>query len=303
MDITRRQFAIACGAAFMLGPTISARTQATAIKNPPIRLKTGRIIPTLGMGTWTLAAGKRPLEQEEEALATGLDLGMNLIDTAELYSSGKAEEMVGRVIKKAGTKPYVVSKVMPSHATKAEDIRNACKNSLQRLGLKQMDLYLLHWRGGISNLKTVVDTFEELKSEGSIVDWGVSNFSINDMNDLFSLEKGDQCATNQVEYSLVDRSIEGGLLDWSKNNAMPIMAYSPLGSGKTPLLQNAVLKDIAQKHHMTAAAIAIGWTIRNNFTISIPQSGSPAHCRENSAALSLHLDEEDLAKLDKAFPI
>lgn len=322
MNITRRQFAVGCGASLavcqnaLASQTTTPQNSAAANKTTPdktapnkpaqtplIKLKTGNLIPALGMGTWKLAQGVRPIEQEEQALQTGLDLGMKLIDTAELYGAGLAEEMVGRVIAGRRDKTYIVSKIMPAHASNASDIRTACQNSLARLGIAKIDLYLLHWRGGLSNLKTVVDTFEELKAEGAFTDWGVSNFSIADMEDLFAIPNGEKCATNQVEYSLVDRQIERDLMPWSIKNAMPIMAYSPLGSGKGGLLQNTTLQEIAKKHAVSAAAVAIFWTMRNNFTISIPQTGSPAHMRENAAALGLHLDEDDLEKLDQAFPI
>ncbi|WP_295896915.1 aldo/keto reductase [uncultured Bartonella sp.] len=337
MNITRRQFAVGCGAGLLVcqnalaSPTTSPQNSAAPDKaatnnavpnkttldktapdkiapnkpaqNPLIKLKTGNLIPALGMGTWKLAQGVRPIEQEEEALQTGLDLGMKLIDTAELYGSGLAEEMVGRVIAGRRNKTYIVSKIMPAHAGNANDIRTACQNSLARLGIAKMDLYLLHWRGGLSNLKTVVDTFEELKAEGAFTDWGVSNFSVADMEDLFAISNGEKCATNQVEYSLLDRQIERDLMPWSIKNAMPIMAYSPLGSGKGGLLQNTTLQEIAKKHAVSAAAVAISWTMRNNFTISIPQTGQANHMRENAAALGLHLDADDLEKLDKAFPI
>lgn len=322
MNITRRQFAVGCGAGLLVcqnalaSQTTTPQNSAAANKttpdktapnkpaqNPLIKLKTGNLIPALGMGTWKLAQGVRPIEQEEQALQTGLDLGMKLIDTAELYGAGLAEEMVGRVIAGRHDKTYIVSKIMPAHASNASDIRTACQNSLARLGIDRIDLYLLHWRGGLSNLKTVVDTFEELKAEGAFTDWGVSNFSIADMEDLFAIPNGEKCATNQVEYSLVDRQIERDLMPWSIKNAMPIMAYSPLGSGKGGLLQNTTLQEIAKKHAVSAAAVAIFWTMRNNFTISIPQTGSPAHMRENAAVLGLHLDEDDLEKLDQAFPI
>lgn len=322
MKMTRRQFAVGCGASLavcqnaLASQTTTPQNSAAANKttpdktapnkpaqNPLIKLKTGNLIPALGMGTWKLAQGARPIEQEEQALQTGLDLGMKLIDTAELYGAGLAEEMVGRVIAGRRDKTYIVSKIMPAHAGNANDIRTACQNSLARLGIAKMDLYLLHWRGGISNLKTVVDTFEELKAEGAFTDWGVSNFSIADMEDLFAIPNGEKCATNQVKYSLVERTIERDLMPWSIKNAMPIMAYSPLGSGKGSLLQNPTLQEVAKKHAVSAAAVAIFWTMRNNLTISIPQTGQANHMRENAAALGLHLDKDDLEKLDKAFPI
>jgi diketogulonate reductase-like aldo/keto reductase len=225
---------------------------------------------------------------------------MTLIDTAEMYGHGRAEEMVGRVIVGQRDKVFLVSKVVPYHAT-ANGIREACAASLARLGTDHLDLYLLHWRGGVSDLSVVVDSFEALRAEGRIRRWGVSNFRVADMEDLFRVRGGDACATNQLRYSLTDRSIEPDLLPWCERHGVPIMAYSPLGSGND-LLRSPALARVAERHESKPAAVALAWTIRSGHVISIPESGSAAHVRENAAALSLRLTAQDVGDLDRAFP-
>lgn len=302
--MTRRQFGMMCiaGAASSAGWSVANRAAQAQQSRPMVRLPQGDNAPALGMGSWRLAQGRRPLATEEDALKTGLSLGMSLIDTAEMYGNGTSEEMVGRAIAGQRDKVFLVSKVLPSHATRAEGIRRSCAASLARLKTDYLDLYLLHWRGGVRDLRLVVDTFESLRSEGRIRRWGVSNFSVADMDELFGVEGGSACVTNQVSYSLVNRSIEANLLPWSEQHRMPLMAYSPLGTGNSGLLRNPVLAQVATRRGVTPAAIAIAWTMRNGQTISIPESGSPDHIRENAAALDLALDEQDRADLDHAFP-
>jgi diketogulonate reductase-like aldo/keto reductase len=225
---------------------------------------------------------------------------MTLIDTAEVYGQGRAEEMVGRVIAGQRDKVFLVSKVAPSHAT-ANGIRAACAASLARLGTDHLDLYLLHWRGGVSDLGVVADSFEALRTEGRIRRWGVSNFRVADMEDLFRVRGGDACAANQVRYSLTDRSIEADLLPWCTRHGVPIMAYSPLGSGND-LLRSPALARVAERHESNPAAVALAWTMRSGHVISIPESGAAAHVRQNAAALSLRLTAQDLGDLDGAFP-
>ncbi|MFD0987999.1 aldo/keto reductase [Methyloligella solikamskensis] len=267
-----------------------------------VSLPGGGNAPALGMGSWQLAEGRHPIEQEKEALQTGLSLGMTLIDTAEMYGSGASEEMVGTVIAGQREKVFLVSKVLPTNATRAEDIRSACAGSLKRLKTDFLDLYLLHWRGGVRQLDVVVDAFESLKEEGKIRRWGVSNFGVADMEELFGIDGGGGCATNQVDYSLTTRGIEADLIPWSVREGVPIMAYSPLGTGSGHILDNPVLAEVADRHGVTPAAVAIAWTMRNGETISIPESGTLEHIREDAAALGLKLSEEDLADLDRAFP-
>jgi len=258
--------------------------------------------PALGMGSWQLASGRHPVAQVEDALRTGLSLGMRLIDTAENYSSGESERLIGRVI--AGQQReevFLVTKVQPSNAGSASAIRRACERSLRNVGADYLDLYLLHWRGG-ENLRVVVETFEALKAEGRIRHWGVSNFYERDMEEIYAIPGGRNCAANQVRYSLEDRSVEVlGLVEWSEKNRVPLMAYSPLGSGGE-LLRNPTLGEVGSKHGVSAACVAVAWTMRSSAVISIPESGRVSHVRENARAASLMLDAEDLAALDRAFP-
>jgi len=263
-----------------------------------VTLPDSGIAPALGLGSWRLAASRHSVAQEERALSTGIDLGMHLLDTAEYYSS---EKLVGRAISGKRDRVFVVSKIMPMNADSAHNMRQSCDKSLRNLNTDYLDLYLLHWRGG-ENLTVMVETFEQLKREGKIRHWGVSNFGVTDMEALFRIPQGSKCATNQVRYSLSDRSMEvNGMIEWSLQHNMPLMAYSPLGSGGG-LLNNPVLHEISRKHNTGPAAVAIAWTMRNGSIISIPESGRVEHVRENATATTLVLDETDLAKLDAAFP-
>jgi diketogulonate reductase-like aldo/keto reductase len=301
--LTRRRLGIACTGVALSGGSAAAQPRAPAVELPH-----GGSAPTLGQGSWHLAQGRHPAAEEEEALRTGISLGMTLIDTAELYGNGRAEEMVGRVIAGQRDKVFLVSKVMPSHAT-ASGIPQACTASLARLGTDHLDLYLLHWRSRMSvlhwsagvDLGVMVDSFEALRAKGRIRRWGVSNFRAADMEDLFRVRGGDACAANQVRYNLTDRSIERDLLPWCERHGVPIMAYSPLGNGND-LLKNPALASVAGRHESNPAAVALAWTMRSGHVISIPESGSPAHARENAGALALRLTAQDLEDLDKAFP-
>jgi len=302
-SINRRQLNQLLAASLVISYTpLSALAQPIPITAKTIKLPDGSSIPVLGMGTARLASGRHPIEQEEAALKSGLQLGMPLIDTAEIYSNGISEQMVGRVIEGNRDKVFVVSKIAPRNASSAKDIRHACQRSLQHLNSDYMDLYLLHWRAG-ENLQTVVSTFEALKVGGKIRHWGVSNFSVADMQELFAINGGNNCAVNQVRYSLLDRSIEAsGLLAFSIENKIPLMAYTPLGRGGD-LLKNPTLNQVAQKHQVSAAVVAIAWTLRSGNVICIAESGNSQHIRENSAAQWLVLDKEDLAQLDSAFAL
>jgi diketogulonate reductase-like aldo/keto reductase len=265
---------------------------------PSVQLPDGSRVPALGQGSATLAQGRHPASEEEDALRLGISLGLTLLDTAEIYGNGRAEQMIGRVLAGQRDKVFLVSKVWPSHAT-ATGIRQACTASLARLGTAYLDLYLLHWREGVSDLGVVVHTFEGLRAEGSIRRWGVSNFDVADMEDLYRVPGGKGCATNQVRYNLMDRRIERALLPWCDQHRVPIMAYSPLGRGGD-LLRNAALVRVAERHHSSPAAVALAWTIRGGRVIAIPESGSPAHVRQNAAALSLRLTELDVDELNRA---
>jgi diketogulonate reductase-like aldo/keto reductase len=236
--------------------------------------------------------------QEEEALRTGVAQGMTLIDTSEVYGEGAAEEVIARAIAGERDRVFLVSKVAPYNATSSGAIRRACTQTLRRLGTGHLDLYLLHWRSQLKRLDHVVETFEALKQEGMIRRWGVSNFGVRDMEDLFRIPGGRGCAANQVSYSVFDRSVERSLVPWCKKHGVALMAYSPLGSS-THFLHDPFLNRVAAKHGVTAAVVAIAWTMRDGCTISIPESGSPQHAAENAAAMGLALDAEDLASLDR----
>jgi diketogulonate reductase-like aldo/keto reductase len=257
------------------------------------------VVPAMGQGSAGLGKGKHPQAVEEEAIRTGLSLGTTLIDTAEIYGS---EEFIGRAIAGQRNRVFLVSKVWPSHVA-GNGVMHACEASLKRLGTDHLDLYLLHWPNGVTNLSGVVTAFESLRSAGKIRAWGVSNFKVTDMEDLFRVQKGDRCATNQLPYSLVDRGIERDLLSWCEQHAMPVMAYSPLGGAGASLPRDPTLVRIAAAHGCSAAAVALAWTIRSGNVVAIPESGSVKHVKENAVALTLTLTPQELRSLDAAFPL
>ena len=235
-------------------------------------------------------------------MRTGLSLGMTLIDTAEEYGNGRSEEFVGRVIAGQRDRVFLVSKVLPNHATE-NGIRRACEASLVRLGTDHLDLYLLHEPTPSAEFPEVVAGLERLRAAGKIRAWGVSNFTVSQMDDLFRIPQGDRCATNQVFYNLGGRSIERDLLPWCERHSMPVMAYSPLGGLGANLLGDPNLGRIAAAHACSAAAVALAWTIRGGNVIAIPESGSVAHVKENAVALSLTLTPQELQTLDTAHPL
>ena len=265
---------------------------------PTTKLPSGEQVPVLGQGTWHMAEGRHSRKDEIKALRLGLDLGMSLIDTAEMYADGEAEELVGEAIKGRRENVFLVTKVLPQHATRRGTIA-ACGHSLQRLHTETIDLYLLHWRGDIP-LEETVEAFQELVEEAKIRYWGVSNFGVGDMADLMAIEGGLEVSTDQVLYNLTRRGIEFDLLPWSRERNIPLMAYSPIEQGR--LLSHPVLKLIAEQHHATPAQVALAWVIDNEGVIAIPQTGTPEHVRENHVAATLDLTEEDLSTLDRAFP-
>ena len=269
------------------------------IKGHTVMFPNGTIVPAVGQGSWHLAQGRHPEPVEEEALRAGLSLGMTLIDTAEMYSDGRSEQLIGRIIAGQRDRVFLVSKVLPSH-TAADGMERACENSLVRLGTDYLDLYLLHWRNSDTDLSGVVAGFEKLRAAGKIRAWGVSNFKVSDMEDLFRIPDGHRCATNQVRYNLDSRGIEYELLPWCEQRGMPVMAYSRLGGNS--LLGDPTLAQIGAAHDCSAAAVALAWAIRSGKVIAIPESGSPAHVRENAAALSLTLTPQEIETLNAAHP-
>jgi diketogulonate reductase-like aldo/keto reductase len=248
-----------------------------------------------------LGQGRHPQTAEEEALRQGITLGMTLIDTAEICGNGEAEKLIGHVIAGQRENIFLVSKVWPTHV-RGNGIERACQGSLARLGTDYLDLYLLHWPNGITDLSGVVAAFENLRSKGKIRAWGVSNFNVSDMERLLHVPHGEGCATNQVPYSLGDRAVEHDLLPWCAQHAIPVMAYSPLGGASSTLLRDPTLARIGAAHGCSAAAVALAWTIGNGKVIAIPESGNVAHVRQNAVALSLALTSEELQALDAARP-
>jgi diketogulonate reductase-like aldo/keto reductase len=227
---------------------------------------------------------------------------MTLIDTAEIYGNGNAERLINHAIAGQRDRVFLVSKVWPSHAA-GNGIERACEGSLARLGTDHLDLYLLHWPNGVTDLSGVVKAFENLRSAGKVRAWGVSNFKVSHMKDLFHIPDGDRCATNQVPYNLGDRGIEHDLLPWCEQHDMPLMAYSPLGGADSTLLRDPTLARIGAAHDCSAAAVALAWIIRSGKVIAIPESGSAAHVKENAIALSLMLTPQELQTLDAAHPV
>jgi diketogulonate reductase-like aldo/keto reductase len=263
-----------------------------------VKLRDSRSVPALGQGSARLAHGRHPQSEEEAAMRSGIDLGLTLIDTAEIYGS---EELVGRVTAGRRDRVFLVSKVWPNHVA-GNGIARACAASLSRLGTDHLDLYLLHWPDGVSDFGHVVKGFEDLRGAGKIRAWGVSNFKVGDMEKLFRVPQGDRCAMNQLPYSLDDRGIERDLLAWCERHDVAVMAYSPLGGPGTALLSNPALARIGAAHNCSGAAVALAWTMRSGHVIAIPESGSAEHVKENAVALSLTLTPQELAALDAAFP-
>ena len=265
---------------------------------PTTQLPSGEAVPALGQGTWMMGADARRRKEEVVALRLGLDLGMTLIDTAEMYADGGAEKVVGEAIAGRRDEVFLISKVLPENATRRGTIA-ACQRSLKRLKTDRLDLYLLHWREEIP-LSETLEAFTALIRAGKIRHWGVSNFDVNDLQELVGLSVGAAAATNQVMYNLKHRGIEFDLMPWCRKRRIPIIAYSPLDQGK--LIRSRELKRIAARHEATPAQLALAWLTRQNGVIAIPKAGSEAHVRENRGALSLSLKKEDLAMLDRVFP-
>jgi diketogulonate reductase-like aldo/keto reductase len=263
-----------------------------------VKLPSGEAVPALGQGTWGMGEQARRAADEALALRLGLDLGMTLVDTAEMYGDGGAEEVVADAIAGRRNEVFLVSKVLPENAGRRRTIET-CERSLRRLGTDRIDLYLLHWRGGVP-LSGTTAAFSELAEAGKIRFWGVSNFDTDDMDELVGLPGGSHCATNQVLYNLTRRGIEYDLIPWCKKHRVPIMAYSPIEQGR--MLGQSSLKAIAARRSATPAQVALAWLLRQPDVIVIPKATNPAHVRENRAALDLRLTEDDLANLDKAFP-
>jgi aldehyde reductase len=263
-----------------------------------VTLPGGERVPALGLGTWRMGENSAKQSQEIAILRQGLDLGLTLIDTAEMYGEGGAEDVVAKAVAGRRDKVFIVSKVYPHNASR-DGVIAACDRSLARLATEAIDLYLLHWRGSYPLTETV-EAFERLKRDGKIRYWGVSNFDVSDMAELLALEAGRLCAANQVKYHLGQRGIEWQLLPQMQERAIPVMAYSPLSQGE--LLRDATLARIARRRGTAAASVGLAWVLRHDGLIAIPKTADPDHLTEIVASLDVTLDDEDLAELDAAFP-
>lgn len=270
----------------------------------PVTLPTGDEWPSLGLGTWRMGESRARRAAEVAALRAAFELGYRLIDTAEMYGEGGAEEVVGEAVAGAlkdglpRESLVVVSKVYPHNAS-AEGVVAACERSLRRLKLDRLDGYLLHWRGGVP-LSETVRGFETLARRGLVRHWGVSNFDVDDLHELDAVPGGRACAVNQVYYSLSERGPEFALLPLQRARQMPLMAYSPVDQGA--LADHPSLRSVAAKHAATPAQVALAWVLRQPGVIAIPKAVQTLHLRHNLAAAKLPLDDADLTQLDRLFP-
>ena len=310
--LSRREFNVGCAALGVSLPALTARalatTTATTGTNAPaqaaartVRFPNGTVVPAVGQGAWHLGQDRHPQAVEEEALRTGISLGMTLIDTSGNYGNGRSEQFVGHVLTGQRDRIFLVSKVEANEIA-GDGIAHALAASLARLGTDHLDLYLLHSPVPTAAFSGVVAAFERLRAAGKIRAWGVSNFNMAQMEDLFRVPDGHRCATNQVAYSLHNRRIERDVLEWCTEQKMPVMAYSPLGGDHDLVIGDRTLAQIGAAHGCSAAAVALAWVIREGNVIAIPESGSPAHTRENAAALSVALTPQDIQTLTAAFP-
>lgn len=260
-------------------------------------------VPAIGQGTWYMGQSSEHRSQEAAALRAGVELGLTVIDTAEMYADGGAEEVVGEAIRGLRDRVTLVSKVYPWHAG-GHKMREACEASLRRLKSDYLDLYLLHWPGEFPLAETV-EAMEALVDQGKIRRWGVSNFDTDDMQALWQVPGGRRCATNQVLYHLASRGIEYDLLPWCQQQQLPVMAYSPLaqaGRLRDGLISHPALNGLAREKGVTVAQLLLAWIISHKGMMAIPKAGSIAHVKENAAALEVVLDENDIAVMEKAFP-
>lgn len=264
---------------------------------PTITLKNGDRVPALGQGTWNMGESAARAADEVRALQHGIDLGMTLIDTAEMYGDGGAEKVVGKAIAGRRDAVYLVSKVLPFNASRAGTVK-ACEASLKRLQVERIDLYLLHWRG-THPFAATIDAMETLIDQGKIGAWGVSNLDLDDMQELLEQDNGHHVQVNQVLYNLSRRGVEFDLLPFGAEQNIALMAYSPIEQGR--ILKDAALAAVAKHHGATPAQVALAWTLRRPGVISIPKASTVQHVQDNRACLDLILDATDLAELDRAF--
>jgi diketogulonate reductase-like aldo/keto reductase len=263
-----------------------------------VTLPSGETVPALGQGTWQMAETASRRKQEIEALRLGVELGMTLVDTAEMYGEGASEELVAEALVGQRDRLFLVSKVYPHNASR-QGVVQACERSLRRLKTDRLDLYLLHWRGSVP-LEETVAGFEELRRSGKIRHWGVSNFDTDDMDELLRVPAGENCAANQVLYNVTRRGPEFDLIPWMTEHRMPLMAYSPIEQGRLP--RGGVLQRIGQKYGASPFQIALAWLLQKPDVIAIPKASSPDHVRDNHRALEIRLSPEDLDAIDAEFP-
>jgi diketogulonate reductase-like aldo/keto reductase len=263
-----------------------------------VRLKSGEDVSAIGQGTWYMGDRKSEAAREVAALQLGIDLGMTLIDTAEMYADGGAERIVAQAVAGRRDQVFIVSKVYPQNASRA-GVPAACERSLKRLNTDRIDLYLLHWRGGHPLAETVA-AFEALRQAGKIRHWGVSNLDVADMEEVTRAPGGGACAANQVLYHPNSRGIEYDLLPWCLAHEVAVMAYSPLGHTTSRLLRSPALVSVARRHGCTPAQVALAWGLRFPYVISIPKASEAGHVRENAAAIDVVLTAEDFSEIDAA---
>jgi diketogulonate reductase-like aldo/keto reductase len=261
-----------------------------------LKLPSERAVPVLGQGTWRMAESSAKRASEIKSIQLGIDLGLTLIDTAEMYAEGEAERLVGEAIAGRREEVFLVSKVYPHNASR-KGVLVACERSLRRLNTDHLDLYLLHWRGSVPLAETI-QGLKSLKGAGKIRDYGVSNFDLDDMEEAMSLPGGAQLATNQVLYNLMRRGIEWDLLPWCRQSGIPIMAYSPVEQGRL----SRKLEPLAARRGVSSAQVALAWLLLQGEVIAIPKASDPKHVRENRAALDLRLTDNEMAELDRLFP-
>jgi diketogulonate reductase-like aldo/keto reductase len=265
---------------------------------PTVTLISGATVPALGLGTWHMGEDAAKAAKEVAALRAGLDLGLTIIDTAEMYAEGGAEEIVGEAIDGRRDDVFLVSKVYPWNASR-EGTFAACERSLERLRTERLDLYLLHWRGE-HPLSETVAAFEELRHQGKIGAWGVSNFDVDDMQELMDVPGGENCTVNQVLYNLSRRGVEYDLVPWCQERGIAVMAYSPIEQGR--LIRSEALARIAKAYQATPAQVALAFLLERDGVIAIPKSANTSRVEENCEAARLELTDEDLQALDAAFP-
>ena len=272
------------------------------VEKRKVILGDGTKVSALGQGTWFMGENLRKRDNEIKTLKLGIDLGMNLIDTAEMYGEGLSEELISNVIYGCRKEVFLVSKVYPHNAGR-NSIVSACESSLKRLKTDYLDLYLLHWRGRVP-LEETIEGMELLKKQGKILRWGVSNLDTDDMEELYHKPNGENCSVNEVLYHIGSRGIEFDLLPWQRNNNIPTIAYCPLAQGgslERNILKNDVLNEIAKEHDAKPIQIALAWTIREKDIISIPKASTVEHVIENAKAASIILSKKDIERLDNVF--